>query len=233
MYLRLFILLLSSLVAQAADETPRTCRILFLNAPADGPEKLHLFDGISSQEVELTRMSFSPVYKIPSGDLTLALLTNPPVPKAGEDLVMPPNAPQAALAAAISDFYLIVTSDPKNKIAPVKFQIVSANAKSFKPGQQLWFNLTENTIGGVLGTQKLLIKPQSRNIIDAPVSKQEEYHVKIQFKSPDNQRVEPLCETNWSHDPQNRSVFFVIDDGSLLPRILGIPDFRSKEDSNP
>lgn len=229
MRLRLFFLLLSSLVAQAAGESSRTCRILFLDAPADGPEKLQLFDGKSSQEVELSRMSFSPIYNIASGDLTLALLSKPPaLPERGA-FVIPPSAPTATLAAAITDFYLIVTSDPSNKTAPVNFQVVSANAGNFKPGQQLWFNLTDHTIGGTLGSQKLLVKPHSRGIFDAPTSTHGDYHVRIQFKSPENPRVEPLCETNWTHDPLNRSVFFVINTGGILPRILGIPDFRQTQ----
>ncbi len=226
--MKLLLFLLLSLAAQAADQGSRTCRILFLNGPDDGPTKLHLFDGRSSQEVELTRMGFSPVYQIIPGDLTLALLPKPPAPPAiaGDPPVIPPDAPKATLAAAITDFYLIVSSDPTNKIAPVKIQVVNASARSFKLGQQLWFNLTENKIGGFVGTQKLAIDPNSRIILDAPATGHNDYHVNIQFLPPGKQRVEPLCETNWSHDPRSRSVYFVVNTGGILPRIVGFPDFR-------
>lgn len=231
MRLPILAFLLLSLAAQAADTGPRTCRILFLNGPDDGPEKLHLCDGTSSQEVELTRMGFSPTYKIIPGALTLALLPKPPVPSptAGEPPVIPPGAPKATLAATITDFYLIVSSDPANQVAPVKIQVVNASAEDFKLGQMLWFNLTENQIGGAVGSRKLLIKPNSRIILDAPASKQEDYHVNIQFIPPGKQRAEPLCETNWSHDPRSRSVYFVVSTGGILPRILGFPDFRHPE----
>lgn len=239
MRIPIFALFLLSLAAQAADEGSRTCRILFLDGTDDGPEKLQLFDGTSSQEVELTRMGFSPTYKIIPGDLTLTLLPKPPAPPAtaGDPPVIPPDAPKAALAAAISDFYLIISSDPSNKIAPVKIQVVNASAGNFKPGQQLWFNLTGNTIGGAIGSQKLSIKPNSRIILDAPANKQEDYHVNIQFLPPGKQRVEPLCETNWTHDPRSRSVYFVVNTGGILPRIFGFPDFRqpqkkAKEDAS-
>ena len=105
-------------------------------------------------------------------------------------------------------------------------QVVNANAENFKLGQQLWFNLTENKIGGVLGSQKLVIDPNSRIILDAPANQKEDYHVNIQFLPPGKQRAEPLCETNWSHDPRSRSVYFVIDQGGILPTIHGFPDFR-------
>ena len=231
MRLPILAILSLALAALAGAQDTRTCRILFLNGPDDGPEKLHLFDGKSSQEVELTRMGFSPTYQIIPGDLTLALLPTPPAPpaSAGGPPVIPPDAPKAPLAAAISDFYLIVSSDPANKIAPVKIQVVNASAGNFKTGQMLWFNLTGNKIGGVIGSQKLVIEPNSRIILDPPANKQEDYHVNIQFVPPGQQRAEPLCETNWSHDPRSRSVYFVVETGGILPRILGFPDFRQPE----
>lgn len=227
--LLLFFLLPTAVFAE--KEAERTCRILFLDGPDAGLEKVQLFDGASCQEVELTRMGFSPIYQVRPGDLTLAMLDKPPAPatKPGDPPVIPPDAPKATLAAAISDFYLIVSSDPANKVVPVKIQVVNASAATFKPGQQLWFNLTGNKIGGILGSQKLVIDPNSRIILDAPSDKQEDYHVNIQFIPPGKQRAEPLCETNWSHDPRSRSVYFVTHNGGILPRILGFPDFRQAE----
>ena len=228
---KLFLFFLLSLAAHAADEGSRTCRILFLDGTDDGPEKLQLFDGTSSQEVELTRMGFSPTYKIIPGDLTLTLLPKPPPPPvtAGDPPVIPPDAPKALLAAAISDFYLIVSSDTSNKVAPVKIQVVNASADKFKLGQMLWFNLTESKIGGIVGSQKLALAPNSRLILEAPATKLEDYHVNIQFIPPGKQRVEPLCETNWSHNPRSRSVYFVVNTGGILPRIFGFPDFRQPQ----
>lgn len=230
--IKLILLLLFSLAAQAAEKAPeRTCRILCLDAPDAMPVKLHLFDGTSCQEVELTRMGFSPIYQIRPGDLTLALLDKPPAPAPipGDPPVIPTGAPKATLAATISDFYLIISSDPSNKVVPVRIQVVNASATNFKPGQMLWFNLTANKIGGAVGSQKLAIEPNSRIILDAPANKQEDYHVNIKFLPPGKQRAEPLCETSWSHDPRSRSVYFVTHNGGILPRILGFPDFRQAE----
>ncbi len=235
MRLSLFILLLVSLAAHAAEKSARTCRILFLNGPGDAPEKLHLFDGNTSQEVELTRMGFSPVYQIPSSALSLAMLPSPPAPAgAGSPPVIPAEAPKAALAESITDFYLIVSSDTTNKVAPVKMQVINADAANFKRGQMLWYNLTDNKVGGIVGSRKLLVEPNSRLILDAPATRLEDYHVNIHFLPPGKQRPEPLCETNWTHDPRSRSVFFILKPaGSLIPRILGFPDFRSEASSKP
>lgn len=233
MRLPLFILLLVSLAAHAAEKSARSCRILFLNGPDNAPQTLHLFDGAGSQEVELTRMGFSPVYQVRSGPLTLAMLPSPPAPAAaGSPPAIPAGAPKAAIAESITDFYLIVSSDPANQVAPVKMQVINADARNFKRGQMLWFNLTENKIGGIVGSRKLLVEPNSRLILDAPATGLEDYRVNIHFLPPGKQRPEPLCETNWTHDPRSRSVFFIIKPaGSLIPRILGFPDFRSQEKS--
>lgn len=232
----LLALLFLSPAAGAAEKSNRTCRILFLNAPDDAPEKLHLFDGLSSQEVELTRMGFSPVYQIRAGDITLALLPKAPEPpaQAGSPPVIPPEAPKAVIPAATTDFYLLVSSDPSNKIAPVKLQVINANVGNFPRGHMLWYNLTDSKVGGIIGSGKLLIAPNSSTMLPPPAAKMEDYHVNIQFIPPGKDSPEPLCETNWTHDPRSRGVFFILKpSGSLIPRILGFPDFREAAEEKP
>lgn len=225
MCLPLLILLLVSFTTHAAE---KSCRILFLDAPEDAPRKLYLYDGEGSLEVELPRMSFSPVYPIRPGALTLAMLPSPPAPAAaGSPSVIPTHTPKATIAESVTDFYLIVSSDPANKIAPVRMQVINADAANFKPGQMLWYNLTVSTVGGTVGSRKLLSKPNSRLILDAPATGLENYPVNIDFRPPGGQRTEPLCETTWTHDPRSRNVFFILQPpGFLIPRIIGIPDFR-------
>lgn len=229
------LLLIVGLSAFTAEAASRTCRILFLSGPADAPEKLHLFDGTSSQEVELTRMGFSPVYSIAAGELSIALLPKPPpaTPEPGATSVVPVGAPTAKISEDVADFYLLVSGDPANKVAPVKIQVINANADKFLLGHQLWFNLTDCRIGGLVGSRKLVVEPNARVILDPPTSGAEDYHVNIQFIPPGKERAEPLCETNWSHQPKARSVFFVLKpQGTMIPRILGFPDFRFEEKKN-
>lgn len=225
----LFLLILS-LAATAAEKSTRTCRILYIAAPESALTTLCLFDGKTPQEVELTRMGFSPIYKISPEAVNLALLPAAPPATSTATAVVPAGAPVVGIASSIRDFYLIVSSDPANQVAPVKMQVVDADAANFKPGQMLWFNLTQNKVGGIVGTRKLVINPNSRQILDAPASRLEEYHVNIHFVAPGKERPEPLCETNWSHDPRSRSVLFILQpQGSNIPRIQGFPDFRDAD----
>ncbi len=207
-----------------AEQGGRGCRVLFLNGPDDAPEKLQLFDGKTSREVELPRMNFSKVYPLPGGALDLRLLPDPVVDPAK----VPAGAPSVKVGEDIVDFYLLVTSDPANTVAPVRLQVINAGGDRLKAGQMMWFNLTKVTVGGALGSEKLLIAPGGRLTMNAPASGNQDYLVNLGYRLPDNEQVYPLCETKWRHDPRSRSVAFIFNEaGSRTPRVLVFHDFRA------
>ncbi len=226
--MRVFLLLLAFLSATAAAPAgkARTCRILFLAAPDDAPEKLHLFDGKASQEVELPRMNLSPVYQLPAGALEIRMLPAP----SGDPKQVDARAPAARIAEEITDCYLLVNPDPKNPVAPVAIQVINANPDKLRKGQMLWFNLTSNKVGGQLGSRRLAMEPNSRVIVDDPASGNDGYQVNLSFRIPGDERLFPLCETKWTHDPSSRTIFFILTRaGSRTPRIMGFPDSRVEE----
>ena len=181
----LCLLLLLPALATAQSKGPHTCRILFLGAPDGAPEKLQLYDGKSSQEVELPGMNLSPVYKLPAGPLVLRML--PTAPAKPEDVS--PDAPKVAVAETVSDFYLLVSSDPANKVAPVKLQVIDADSTKFKRGEMLWFNLTANSVGGQVGSEQLAMTPNSRTILKSPAAASEDYNVNLSFRIPGDERL--------------------------------------------
>lgn len=226
----------ASLSASAASDEPRrSCRIVFLAAPDGAPESLHLFDGEKSQPVDLPRLGLSEVYALPAGDIHIALL-----PKAvqtvtpGKPSPVPAGAPTAAIPAAMTDFYLLLSSDPANSVAPVKIQVIDANPAQFKRGQQLWFNLTPNQVGGILGSQKVRFEPNSRSIVDGPASSGGGYQVNLYHLPPGKKQTYPICETQWIYDPTARSVFFILmPTNKRTPHVFGMFDARTgKADRN-
>jgi hypothetical protein len=226
----LVLLLLLPAAAFAQKPSAHTCRILFLSGPDDAPEKLHLFDGAKSREVELPRMNFSLVYQLPAGALNLCLL---PAPLA-DPAKVPRGAPSATVAEGVTDFYLLVTSDPANTVAPVRLQVINAGADKLKAGQTLWFNLTANAVGGTLGTEKLAIQAGARATVDAPASGNRNYQVNLAFRIPGDEQLYPLCETQWLHDPRSRSVAFIINEnGNRSPRVMVFPDYREPKPEKP
>ncbi len=225
----LCLLFLVPCLAAAQSKGSRTCRILFLGAPDGAPETLQLFDGTASQQVELPRMNLSPVYKLPAGPIVIRMMTAAPAkPEA-----VPPDAPKAVIPEALADFYLLVSTDPANKIAPVKLQVIDADPAKFKKGQMMWFNLTANSVGGQVGTENLAMAPNSKIILNAPAAKNGDYNVNLSFRTPDDERLNPLCETKWQYDAGRRAVLFVVpQEGVRIPRVLGFSDHRAAEEKS-
>ena len=207
----------------AQFKAARSCRIVFASAPADAPEKLQLFDGTSSQEVELPRLNLSPVYKLPAGPLVVRLLPA----AASKTRDVSPDAPKVTVPEAVIDFYLIVTSDPSNQIAPVKLRVVDASPKGFPKGRMIWFNLTANTVNGKVGTQELSLGSNARVVVELPTTTGGDYPVNLTFRLPGNEMDYPLCETKWTHDGLPGTLFIlVMESGDRTPRVVAFPDLR-------
>lgn len=220
----LLIILLFPLIATAQDKSAkRTCRIVFLNPPPGAPSKLFLFDGASTQEVELPKMNFSDVYQIATGNVNLRLLAAP-VEKAEQ---IPEGAPLGKVAEGIEDFYIVASADVTNKVVPVKIQIIDAGSQKFRKGQMMWYNLTPYPIGGQIGSQQLALKSQSRAIIDAPATKDEPYDVNLSYTLPNDKNFHSICQTKWVHDTRSRKVLFVYGGANnSIPDFVGFSDFR-------
>lgn len=203
-----------------------TCRILFLDGPDSAPQTLQLFDGTSAQAVDLPRLNFSEVYKLPGGPLRLHLLQEPPLDPEN----LPAGAPSATVGEGAQHIYLLLMSDPENKVAPVRMEVINANEDRLKAGQMLWFNLSDKRVGGTVGSEKLVIGPGKRALLDAPARGGKDYPVDIGYQLPGNPQVYPLCETKWRHDPASRSAAFIIPPKrGRTPRILVFPDYREVE----
>jgi len=204
----------------------RTCRILFLEGPDSAPNSLHLFDGARSQEVELPRLNLSPVYEIPAKTMTISLLPAP----LEDPAKLTPGAPTAKIPEGVTDFYLLLTHDASNQVAPVKMQVINAGADRLRAGQMLWFNLTEYPVGGRVGSEKLAIRPRSSVTLDPPATGANDYPVDLAYRLPNKDDVYPICETKWLHDPRSRSLAFIFaKPGVRTPRVLVFPDFRHSE----
>jgi hypothetical protein len=215
--------------AQAAPE--RTCRIVYVERPENAPVFLHLFDGRNSQNVELPSMNLSPTYKVAPGAIQLKLLAA----EVEDPKEVPADAPSVEIPADFTNFLLLVLSDPDNKIAPVKLEAVNLDGENFKPGQTLWVNRTDMTIGGKLGEQILSLEPVSSKIVDAPVSDKGVpangyYNASFTYQAGEKGAFEPITEQQWWHDARSRHLGFIVDSAGKLPKIFFYRDFRAAQD---
>lgn len=223
-----FLLFLLLAVPVLAKETPakRTCRLLFLNAPPNAPKEIYLYDGVETRKVELPSMNLSDVYPV-SGDAPAVRLLAAPVKKPEE---LPTGAPTAKLGENVRDFFIIVAPDPKNKVVPLQMQIIDAGGAKFGKGRMMWYNLTDDAIAGMLGKQKLALKPHSRAILEPPATGQESYPVELFYQAPGGQ-VQPISRTQWLHDPRSRMLMFIHGGANgVAPQVTGFKDFRIEEE---
>lgn len=225
------ILLLLSLASMlTAAEGKRTCRILFPNGPEQPAGKYYLFDGKTSQEVTLPRLSLSIVYNLRPDNIRIHLLSSP-VAKP-EDV--PPGSPEVTVLADVTDIYLLVSNDPDNKVLPLRMRVVNANYDKIRLGDMLWFNLTQKNLAGSIGKSTLQLPANSSAVIKEPAPSPGDYPVEIYFRVPGDERIHPLIESQWYHDPRSRCIVFVFDEGRRrAPRVMSFSDFRlfeKKED---
>ena len=225
--MKIIALLFMLAVALPAAERARTCRILFPGGPQQAAGKYYLFDGKSSQEVSLPRLSLSPVYKLAAGDVKIRLLTAPVLKP--EDI--PAGAPEIDVSADVRDIYLLVSDHPDNKVLPLKLGVVNANEDKIRLGEMQWFNLTQKHLAGKVGKSSLNLSANSSALVNEPASSAGDYPVEIYFRVPGDERTHPLIEGQWYHDPRSRFLVFVYDDGNRrAPRVMSVSDFRPPEE---
>jgi hypothetical protein len=217
--------LFTQLYAQEAAK--RDCRILFLERPATAPKSLHLFDGSTSQQVDLPNMNLSAVYEIASNATQIKLLPE----KVDNPDTIPPEAPSVELPAEYKNILLIISSDPDNKIAPVKLTAINL---TFKISQTLWINRTDKTIEGKLGEQVLSLEPDSSKITDAPLGNQSRptsgyFEASFTYRIQGSDVSSPITEQQWWHDANSRHIGVVANSGGKLPKINFFRDFREPE----
>lgn len=220
---------LASLFCTHAQEAPeRNCRIVLLDRPADAPKTIHLYDGTTSQEVDLPGVNLSPLYKLAPGAIQLRLLSA----KADDPKTVSPDAPSIEIPRHYTDFYLLLSSDPKNKIIPIKLKVINLESENFKLGQAMWINDTDNIIKAELGEQTVSLGPHSSKIVDSPLSNQRGpasgyYIAKFAYQPGANAAVTAITEQSWWHDANSRHLGFIINKGGRLPEIYFYRDFRN------
>ncbi len=226
-FIPLALLILSNFsIAFGQQSSQRTCRIVFPDRPADAPVTLHLFDGTSSQEVSLPHMNLSPVYKLAPGNIHLRLLSG----KVIDPKTVSADAPSVEIPETHSDFYLIISSDPDNKIAPVSIKLVSTANEPLKLGQMLWINLTDKTIAGKIGVQALSLNPDSSETVDAPRSEGGDYPILLNYFIKGNETTYSICETVWQYNPSGRALVVISNTiGRKAPRVSSFSDFRQEQ----
>ena len=214
-----------SLLAITLQAKPRSCRIVFPERPQGAPITAYLFDGAKSQSVSLPSMNLSEVIELPSGELTIAMITS----AISDPELLPPQAPVLKIPELVMDFYIIITPDPENKVLPVKMNLVDTGAGKLKPGETLWYNFTGHRIAAKLGGADMKIDPQGRTITKDPIPASGYYVARFAFQEDGKGAYAPITEQSWWHDANSKHLGFMYNSGGKLPKIYYFRDFRLPE----
>ena len=167
-------------------------------------------------------MNLSEVVTLPHGELTIAMTRD----EINDPKKLPPNAPILIIPEKTTEFYIIITPDPKNQELPVKMNLVETGEGKLKAGETLWFNSTGHRIRAMLGSHEMTIDPKGRTISKDPIPTSDYYIAKFAFQAEGKGPYAPITEQSWWHDAKSRHLGFIVNSGGKLPKIYFFRDFR-------
>lgn len=224
-FLSLGLALPLSAQTEPSEATPtgkRTCRIIFPERPNDAPKVAYLFDGKENHEIALPSMNFSEVLTLPRGELFLMMS-----PTRIVDLEnLPTDLPRLRIAENVREFYILVTPDRSNARLPIRMNLVNASDGKLKPGETLWFNLTEDRIVAMLGESKMSVMPKGTTITRDPLPESGYYKAQFAHQRNAEGKFHRITEQMWWHDAESRHLGFIVNSGGRLPKIYFYRDFR-------
>lgn len=206
-------------------EAKRSCRFVFPERPQDAPKLAYLFDGSRSQRVTLPSMNLSEVIEFPDGELTIAMTPN----EVSDPKALSPGAPLLKIPEMVTDFYIIITPDLENRDLPVKMNLVDTGGGKLKPGETLWYNLTEHRIAAKLGSADMSVDPAGRTISKDPAPTSGYYIARFAFQADGKGAYAPITEQQWWHDAKSKHLGFMVNSGGKLPKIYFYRDFRDPD----
>ena len=214
-----------SILANPLQAKPRSCRVVFPERPPDAPKTAYIFEGTKSRRVSLPSMNLSEVIELPSGEITLAM-----IPKEIKDpKALPPESPLLKIPELVTDFYIIITPDPKNQVIPVKMNLVDTGGGKLKPGETLWYNFTDHRIIAKLGSAEMKVEPTGRTISKDPAPASGYYIARFAYQANGTGEFAPITEQSWWHDATSRHLGFIVSSGGKLPKIYFYRDFRAPD----
>jgi hypothetical protein len=220
------VLLLAAALVGAADgatSSSRSCRLLYIQAPYDAPQKVVLVVGKEATEVDLPRLSISSVRaKLPSGVVRVYAATK--APTKAEPL--PENSPFVDIPEAMSDALIVLL--PTGQPGPLSFIMLPVEFhKSRAPeGAVIWFNLSDRVIYAKLGNANVTVNPKGSALSMPTVGLDEPYVVYVDASPvPPETETVPVVRGSWVKESRVRNLLFVVPDPSrTVPRIMSIPD---------
>ena len=206
------IVLLTPLVSKGQD---RVIRVIYFKAPAEAPRKVFAHTSAGVVEVPLPRLHFSNSIELPPGELVIRF---------SERETLPPETPadqtvNLKLSANEKELLLFVYPDPGQKNVGLAIQKLSVS--KLPPGEMMWINTTNFTVGGKVGSKTAVVRPGEIKQIGAPADKDDlNYDVELQFMAKGSKSQQYLFDGNWGYTPNARLIAMITaETGGMKPRV--------------
>lgn len=190
----------------------RTIRLVYYGAPTDSPLKELFIYGNSSENpaafihTKLNRSNFCPPIPIAEQTTTLKLLSEP----LKEGQAMPRGATTVRIDKDWQHTLLILFHSNKSKTTlPVGIHKINASPDVFGPGELYWINLSEIAIGGHVGNQKIILRPQQTKVMKCPAG-EIECVVRLNYLVRGEEKSRSLIRQMWRIDERTRQVVLIL-----------------------
>ncbi|MEY2750030.1 MAG: hypothetical protein RLZZ550_1, partial [Verrucomicrobiota bacterium] len=209
--------------ADTPGSSSRTCRLLYVQAPFDAPDKVVLVVDKDSTEVDLPRLTISNArVKLPAGPVRVYAAAK--APTKAEPL--PAGTPFVDIPEAMSDALIVLL--PNGQPGPLSFIMlpVEFNKGRAPEGAVIWFNLSDRIIYAKLGEAAVTVNPRGSALSMPTVGIDQPYVVYVDASPvPPETETVPVVRGSWVKEARMRNLLFVVPDPSrTVPRILSIPD---------
>jgi hypothetical protein len=209
--------------ADTPGSSSRTCRLLYVQAPFDAPDKVVLVVDKDSTEVDLPRLTSSNArVKLPAGPVRVYAAAK--APTKAEPL--PAGTPFVDIPEAMSDALIVLL--PNGQPGPLSFIMlpVEFNKGRAPEGAVIWFNLSDRIIYAKLGEAAVTVNPRGSALSMPTVGIDQPYVVYVDASPvPPETETVPVVRGSWVKEARMRNLLFVVPDPSrTVPRILSIPD---------
>ncbi len=195
------------LLTTSSVSAERVARIMYYGASKAAPKTAFIYDQTgASQPVKLGRHHFSDSFEIPSGDIVLKFVSK----QLPEDQLPPEGAPGLKIPKKWKKVLIMVSEDLENAVFPITLNAIDASDNVFGPGELFFINFTEIGVFGMVGDQKLVLKPQATAVISNPASKREDYYVQLDSVESTIETRRWFLRQKWRHQPKQRYVAFII-----------------------
>lgn len=184
----------------------RTVQIMYFNPPTSPPDEVFMYAlGEDPVDVDLPQYNFTPCYNIPSGDQILRFLPRKYLP--AEEI--PENAPFVRVPEKWKKVFILAFYDRSNSTMPLKFRAINASPEKFDNGNTMFINFSPKVIYGMLGDNRLIVKPGSMVINKDSYPPGEDYSVNLRQMNVDRSKDYRFLTKMFRHYPDQRKIMFI------------------------